>query len=280
MRTQRIIGGVTSAVPGLTGSGRKLARLNVGRRRVDVEDDPVDIRRDRRVRVISDKGKRFRTGRCPGPVKWRAPSRSVTRVTRRNNALGDHRAGYRDFDRRVPGECDRSAYQAAPGLRGEQQAPGRNSRHAPGEPGSASTPVHALLHPFPPAALRAQLTPGPHPSAITRVPAGEAILCGDRGGTGLVARSRAAEHDLVPGRDRRAPAPAACGPPARPGRGWGRRRPARETLPPLPQAAAAGRARRAAQGPARVRPAAPPRPSWAVPRPSAGPHGRQRPTRC
>jgi len=166
-RTRRVIGGATSAVPGLASTGGQLASLNVGCRRVDVEHDPVDIGRDRGVRVINNQGKRFRTGGCPGPVKRRAPARSVTRVTGRNNALDDYRAGHRDFDRRVPRKCDRSAYQAAAGLRGDQQAPGGNGRHPPGEPpGYASTPVHALLHPFPPPALRARLTPGPYPSAI------------------------------------------------------------------------------------------------------------------
>ena len=107
--TQRVIGGATSAVPGLAGTGGQLASLNVGGRRVDIEHDPVDIRSDWRVRVIDDKGKRFRTGRCPGPVKRRAMSGSVARVTVRNNTLDDHRAGHGDFDRRVPRECDRSA---------------------------------------------------------------------------------------------------------------------------------------------------------------------------
>jgi hypothetical protein len=151
---------MTSAVLSLAGTRGQLARLNVGRCRVDVEHDPVDIRRDRRVRVINDKCQRFRARWRTRPVQGRARARSVACVTSRNNAPGEHRACHGDFDRRVPRQCGRSPHQPAAGLCSEQQASGRDRCRAPGgQPGAAATPVHASLHPFVPAALRALMQP-------------------------------------------------------------------------------------------------------------------------
>jgi hypothetical protein len=63
-RAGRIIRSVTSAVLGLPGTRRKLPGLNIRGRRIDIEHDPVDIRRDRRGGVINYKGERFCAGWC------------------------------------------------------------------------------------------------------------------------------------------------------------------------------------------------------------------------
>src|SRR5215813_7808948 len=56
---------------------RKLARWNIRGLRANVIDDPVDIRRDRRCRVVHDQCEGLCSPRCTGPVNHRVLARAV-----------------------------------------------------------------------------------------------------------------------------------------------------------------------------------------------------------
>ena len=77
-RAWRIIAHRAFAAVRLTILTRKCPCWNIGGLRSYVEDDPVDIRRDRRVGVIHDQRERLCSGRRAGPVNRRVwPARQL-----------------------------------------------------------------------------------------------------------------------------------------------------------------------------------------------------------
>src|ERR1022692_593281 len=115
-RAGRVVADLSPAVQGSPCERRELVLRDDRRSRGDVENDPVDIRRDRRLGVVDydREGLGGSCLRCPRPVQRGAQAGPTARVLRRDGQVGSkYRTGNSHHLRRFQSLTAQSTKQAA-----------------------------------------------------------------------------------------------------------------------------------------------------------------------